>query len=143
MAYVLGGEAHGETWIEARGIKHRIRFSVNQIRQEPIIDHTPTSSKVTTGTRITVFWPAKATVEYKDEDDYTQYGEATFETDAVKDLLSEYIWINPHLTLLFRADGKPFLSMRPLIPTGANTGPATPPRHTGTRWSRSSAMPAH
>ena len=111
MAYVLGGEGQGETWIEARGIKHRILFSVNQIRQEPIIGHTTTRSQVTTGTRITVFWPAKATVEYKeDEDDrYTQTGEATFQTDVIKDLLSEYIWVNPHLTLLFRADGKTVL----------------------------------
>jgi hypothetical protein len=112
MAYVLGGEAHGETSIEARGIKHRIRFSVNQIRQEPIIVHTPTSSKVTTGTRVTIFWPAKATVEYQDEDDnyiYTQKAEATFTPDVIKDLLSEYIWVNPHLTLLFRVDGKTVL----------------------------------
>ena len=109
MAYVLGGEGQGETWIEAQGLKHRIQFSVNQIRQEPIIGHTTTRSRVTTGTRITVFWPAKATVEYQDEDDYTQEGEATFQTDAIKDLLSEYIWVNPHLTLLFRADGKTVL----------------------------------
>ncbi len=109
MAYVLGGEGKGETWIEARGVKHRIQFSVNQIKQEPIVDHTPTRSKVTTGTRITVFWPAKATVEYQDEDDDTRVGEATFQPDVIKDLLSEFIWVNPHLTLLFRADGKTLL----------------------------------
>jgi len=89
MAYLLGGEGKGETWIEARGIKHRILFSVNQIKQEPIIGHTTTRSKVTTGTRITVFWPAKATVEYQDEDDYTREGEATFQTDAIKDDLAK------------------------------------------------------
>jgi hypothetical protein len=112
MAYVLGGEGNGETWIEAHGIKHRIRFSINQIRQEPIIDHTTPCSRVTTGTRITVFWPAKATVKYKDEDDkyiYTREAEATFQTDVIKDLLSKYIWVNPHLTLLFRVDGKTIL----------------------------------
>jgi hypothetical protein len=109
MAYVLGGEGQGETWIEARGHKHRILFSVNQIKQEPIIGHTTTRSKVTTGTRITVFWPAKATVEYQDEDDDTQIGEATFQTDLIKDLLSEFIWVNPHLTLLFRVDCKTVL----------------------------------
>ncbi len=37
MAYVLGGKGKGETWIEARGVRHRILFSVNQIRQEPIV----------------------------------------------------------------------------------------------------------
>jgi hypothetical protein len=109
MAYVLGGEGKGETWIEARGLKHRILFSVNQIRQEPIVKNTPTRSRVTAGTRITVFWPAEATVTYQDEDDDTQYGEATFQTDVIKDLLSKYIWVNPHLTLLFRVDGKTVL----------------------------------
>ena len=109
MAYVLGGEGKGETWIEARGVKHRILFSVNQIRQEPIIGHTTTCSSVTTGTRITVFWPAKATVEYQDEDGDANVGEATFQTDVIKDLLSEFIWVNPHLTLLFRVDGKTVL----------------------------------
>jgi hypothetical protein len=109
MAYVLGDENKGETWIEARSVKHRILFSVNQIKQEPIIGHTTTRSKVTTGTRITMFWPAKATVEYQDEDDDTQEGEATFQTDVIKDLLSEFIWVNPHLTLLFRADTKTIL----------------------------------
>ena len=57
MAYVLGGEGKGETWIEARGVKHRILFSVNQIKQEPIVENIQTRSRVTTGTRITMFWP--------------------------------------------------------------------------------------
>ena len=109
MAYVLGGENKGETWIEARGVKHRILFSVNQIKQEPVVKRTPAPSRVTTGTRITVFWPAKATVEYQNEYDRTREAEATFETDVIKDLLSEFIWVNPHLTLLFRADGKTVL----------------------------------
>ena len=43
MAYVLGGKVKGETWIEARGRKHRIMFTVNQIKQEPIVEqhHEP------------------------------------------------------------------------------------------------------
>ena len=65
MAYVLGGKGKGETWIEARGLKHRILFIVNQIKQEPIVKNIQSRSRVTTGTRITVFWPAKATVEYQ------------------------------------------------------------------------------
>ena len=57
MAYVLGGKSKGETWIEARGLKHRIQFSVNQIKQEPIVKNIKSRSRVKTGTRITVFWP--------------------------------------------------------------------------------------
>ena len=94
MAYVLGGKVMGETWIEAHGLKHRIRFAVNQIKQEPIVDHTTTGSKVTTGTRITVFWPV--------------VDESQFDTNVIKDLLSKFIWVNPHLSMTFRIDGKTF-----------------------------------
>jgi hypothetical protein len=109
MAYVLDGKIAGETWIEAQGVKHRIQFSVNQIKQEPIIGHTTTSSKITTGTRVTVLWPAKATVEYQNEYGNTRETEATFQTDVIKDLLSEFIWVNPHLSLQFTVNGKTIL----------------------------------
>jgi Histidine kinase-, DNA gyrase B-, and HSP90-like ATPase len=93
MAYVLGGKITGETWIEARGVKHRILFTVNQIKQEPIVDNIQSRSRVTTGARITVFWP----------------DEAEIDPDDIKGLLSEFIWVNPHLTLVFRVDGKTYL----------------------------------
>jgi DNA gyrase/topoisomerase IV subunit B len=92
MAYVLGGKIKGETWIETRGVKHRILFSVNQIKQEPIVNNIRTRSRVTTGTRITVFWP----------DSY----EAKIVPDEIRDLLKQFIWVNPHLTLQFIVDRK-------------------------------------
>jgi DNA topoisomerase VI subunit B len=92
MAYVLGDQAKGETWIEARGVKHRIVFSVNQIKQQPIVNDIQVSSRVTSGTRVTVFWP--------DTD------EALTDTDEMRELLNQFIWVNPHLTLRFVADGK-------------------------------------
>jgi hypothetical protein len=58
-----GGKGKGETWIEARGVRHRILFSVNQIRQEPIVQDIRTPSKVTTGTCVTVFWPKDASID--------------------------------------------------------------------------------
>jgi DNA topoisomerase VI subunit B len=92
MAYVLGGNTKGETWIEARGRKHRILFTVNQIKQEPIVHNIRSRSRVTTGTRVTVFWP--------DND------EAKIDCDEIKDLLTQFIWVNPHLTLQFTVNGK-------------------------------------
>jgi hypothetical protein len=93
MAYVLGGTINkGETWIEARGQKHQIRFTINQIKQEPIVNNTRTRSPVTTGTRVTVFWP--------------DIDEARIDADEIKNLLTEFIWVNPHLTLRFTVDGK-------------------------------------
>src|SRR5215472_9066008 len=54
MAYVLGGKVRGETWIEARGVKHRILFTVNAIKQEPLVKNIRTHSRIRTGTRVTV-----------------------------------------------------------------------------------------
>jgi DNA topoisomerase VI subunit B len=93
MAYVLGGEGRGETWIEARGAKHRILFTVNQIKQEPIVKDIVTPSRVTTGTRVTIFWPANEAID----------------PDLIKGLLSEAVWVNPHLSLVFRVDDKTLL----------------------------------
>jgi hypothetical protein len=90
MSYVLGGKIKGETWIETRGVKHRILFTVNQIKQEPVVKNFRTRSSVKTGTRITVFWPAETVVD----------------VDEISVLLRQYIWVNPHLTLRFTVDGK-------------------------------------
>ena len=54
-----------------------------------------------------MFWPAKATVEY--QMNTTSREASHVQTDVIKDLLSEFIWVNPHLTLLFRVDGKTLL----------------------------------
>ena len=53
MSYVVGGKVTSETWIEAHGIGHRLIFSVNQIKQEPIVKNNRCRSRVKTGTRIT------------------------------------------------------------------------------------------
>jgi Histidine kinase-, DNA gyrase B-, and HSP90-like ATPase len=102
MAYVLGGKGKGETWIEARGRKHRIEFSVNQIKQEPIVKNIKSRSRVTTGTRVTVFWP--------DND------EAEIDPDEIKDLLVQFIWVNPHLGMQFTVGGKTLIRCRATNP---------------------------
>jgi DNA topoisomerase VI subunit B len=59
MAFALDGTT-GETVIESSGIGHRITFRVDQVRQEPKIEHVQGPSFVKTGTRITVRWPVSA-----------------------------------------------------------------------------------
>ena len=93
MPYVLGGEGKGETWIEARGVRHRILFSVNQIKQEPIVQDMRTPSKITTGTRVTVFWPKDNGIDAAE----------------IADLLTQFVWCNPHLTLVLAKNGKTLL----------------------------------
>jgi hypothetical protein len=104
MAYVLGGKVRGETWIEARGIKHRILFTVNQIKQEPIVNDLQSRSRIRTGTRVTVFWPSK--IEADDDYAWRDNDPTEIDHDAISELLREFIWVNPHLTLRFTVDGK-------------------------------------
>jgi DNA topoisomerase VI subunit B len=95
MAYVLGGKGKGETWIEARGTKHRIVFDVNRVRQEPVVKDIRSPSRVSAGTRVTVFWPSESAC----------YGPAD-RVGAIGELLRQFVWVNPHLTLKFTVDGK-------------------------------------
>jgi Histidine kinase-, DNA gyrase B-, and HSP90-like ATPase len=104
MGYVLGGKVRGETWIEARGVKHRIPFTVNPIRQEPIVKDIRTRSRIRTGTRVTVFWPSK--IEADDDYAWRDNDPTEIDHDAISELLREFIWVNPHLTLRFTVDGK-------------------------------------
>jgi hypothetical protein len=61
MGYVLqskaGAPLESTTLVEARGTAHTIRFSVDRIRMEPMVEHTKAPSDVRTGTRVTVLWP--------------------------------------------------------------------------------------
>ena len=107
MAYMLGGKIKSETWIEARGVKHRILFDVNQIRQEPIVKDIRTGSRIRSGTRVTVFWPSK--IEDADEYAWCDNDPVKIDRDAIAELLRQFIWVNPHLTLRFAVDGKAVL----------------------------------
>jgi DNA topoisomerase VI subunit B len=92
MAFLVGGKVRGETWIEARGVKHRILFTVNQIKKEPIVNNLRSRSQIKTGTRVTIFWP-------------DCFG-ARVHTNEIAGLLTQFVWVNPHLTLRFVGDGK-------------------------------------
>jgi DNA topoisomerase VI subunit B len=94
MEYLLGrGEdACGKTLVEARGIAHRIEFSVDHIRQEPKIIRATESSSVVIGTKITVKLPKV---------DYGHYKSDIIEgcRERFLELAESCAWINPHLSL--------------------------------------------
>jgi hypothetical protein len=104
MGYVLGGKVKGETLIESRGVKHRILFTVNQIKQEPVVKDIRTRSRITSGTRVTVFWPSG--IEGGDDYAWRDNDPAEVDPDAISELLREFIWVNPHLKLRFTVDAK-------------------------------------
>jgi hypothetical protein len=101
MGYVIdghyGADAVGETLVEARGVAHRIRFSVDHIRQEPEIEHTTAPSDVIRGTRVTVELRG-----YVSTDDSVA-GEHRRQRFLA--LAESYAWLNPHLTLRLTWNG--------------------------------------
>jgi DNA topoisomerase VI subunit B len=92
MAFALDGES-GETVIEARGVLHRIVFSIDRIRREPKITHTREASLVKTGTRITVMWPDSAFAQ-----------SSMMPRHAFLQIAEDFTWVNPHLPLLLGWD---------------------------------------
>ena len=56
MPHVLDGKK-GQVEIEAKGERHVIGFTANDIRQEPVISHDPEPTERTIGTLFRVRWP--------------------------------------------------------------------------------------
>ena len=72
---------------DSRGVRHRIEFRVDAIRQEPVIEHETSTSDVENGTKIRVRWPDSACSNLRD-------AKARF-----LQIADDYTWINPHLSL--------------------------------------------
>ena len=103
MNYVMdtrGDDACGKTVIEAHGIEHTIAFSVDHIKKEPKISHTTKPSTVVKGTRITVTLPKIRQGE--------NYIIDTIDENEIRfmNLAESYAWLNPHLTLKVKWNGK-------------------------------------
>jgi DNA topoisomerase VI subunit B len=113
MPFVLDGTV-GETIIEARGVRHQIRFTVDGIRQEPRIDHTKETSNVTIGTTITIRWPEKTCLLL----------------DHVKSrflqIADDYAWLNPHLMISVDWEGHHQSSVKATNPQWTKWLPSDP-----------------
>jgi DNA topoisomerase VI subunit B len=119
MGYVLddrGEEAVSETVVEAHGIAHRIKFSVDHVRQEPQIEHATKSSRVVQGTRITVNLPDPDDWEYRIKERNQKFLE----------LAEAFVWLNPHLTLRVTWNGVVKIDAKPSNPTWAKWSPSWP-----------------
>ncbi len=86
MPFVLDGE-RGRVDITANAVRHRIIFSVDVIRQEPVITHKTQEVKEKEGTEIQVHWPDLASSLLHD-------AKARF-----LQIADDYTWLNPHMTL--------------------------------------------
>jgi DNA topoisomerase VI subunit B len=59
MPFCLDGSM-GRVRIDANGVSHLIGFSVDHLRQEPVITHEIVRMATAASTMITVFWPDSA-----------------------------------------------------------------------------------
>ena len=142
IPFVLDGE-RGQVTIEAAGVKHRIAIQVDEIRQEPVIDYRTGPSRRKTGTRVLVHWPAdsacseprrRAQFLQNDEGDHEEAADP--DTDSACSLegskrrflqiSSDFTWLNPHLDLVLRWDGKKVLDVRPTDPEWSKWRPSHP-----------------
>jgi DNA topoisomerase VI subunit B len=86
MPFVLDGAA-GHVEIRAHGLCHRIAFTVDALRQTPVIDHRCEPCDVRNGTSITVAWPESAgSILVGAKQRFLQIADG-------------YTWLNPHLAL--------------------------------------------
>ena len=94
MPFVLDGAA-GCVGIISRGIRHKITFKIDQIRQEPVIDQArqEVTRPVRNGSSITVTWPVSACSALEHE------------RWRILQLASAYGFINPHLRLTIAGAG--------------------------------------
>jgi DNA topoisomerase VI subunit B len=127
MAYVLnerhGEEASGETIIEAHGLAHHIKFSVDHIRQEPRIEHTTKPSSIVRGTRITV------DLRELQSGQYQYFIEQRLQ--RFLELAESYAWLNPHLSLRVSWNGEVKINVKASNPGWCKWLPSWP---TSAHW---------
>lgn len=114
MPFVLDG-SEGTVIVEACGIRHQIKMSVDPIRQEPVIDHQKAESR-RKGTSITVVWPKGLSACDEDEvvlvsaglsrggrEVYREAADSACLLEASEarflQIASDFTWLNPHLAL--------------------------------------------
>jgi DNA topoisomerase VI subunit B len=93
MPFALDGE-EGATIIEARGVRHSIKFSVDRIRQVPKLEHVTEASDVKNGTSVTIRWPQSAC------------SDLVSAKPRFLQITEDYAWLNPHLSVAMDWDGE-------------------------------------
>lgn len=110
--FVKAADPAGVTIIESRGVRHRIKFKVDHINNQPKIVHTTAPSPVTVGARITIKWPAKEILGYA--------------AAGFRRLVESFVWFNPHLTLRGVWFGQEFVNVKASNPDWEKWRPRDP-----------------
>ncbi|MCH7510808.1 MAG: hypothetical protein IIB19_00415 [Chloroflexi bacterium] len=102
----------------ANGARHRIEFTVDPIRQEPVIKHDVEPANRKNGTEIRMKWPDSACSILTDA------------KDRFLQIADDYTWLNPHLRLVTDWFGDQ-RTIEPTDPAWAKWGPSDP---TSAHW---------
>jgi DNA topoisomerase VI subunit B len=86
MPFVLDG-GQGRITVKARGLRHKITVTVDQVHQRPDVKHHATPSAIQTGTVVRIHWPHSASPILEE-------AERRF-----LQLADDYTFLNPHLSL--------------------------------------------
>jgi DNA topoisomerase VI subunit B len=100
MPFVLDGNT-GQLALTAQGIRHDVRFRIDQIRQTPVLDCQTQTVPRSPGTQIRVGWPVDPTAPENDEND-DEDSASKILLDAKERSLQmgrAFSFLNPHLTL--------------------------------------------
>ena len=87
MPFVLDGN-QGVVEVAASGARHRIEFTVDPIRQVPVIKHDVAQADRKNGTSICMKWPDSACSILTDA------------KDRFLQIADDYAWLNPHLSMM-------------------------------------------
>jgi DNA topoisomerase VI subunit B len=114
MPFVLSGDAaRGEATITAKGLRHQIAVSVDQLRQKPVVTHSR-SELVRNGTSVHVEWPDSACSLLADaEPRFLQMAE-------------DFAFLNPHLALTVKWMAKDAIRFEPTQPDWKKWRPSDP-----------------
>ncbi len=117
MPFVLDGD-QGVIEVDTGGTRHRIEFTVDPIRQQPVIEHNVTSADRKNGTEICMKWPDSACSILSDS------------KDRFLQIADDYAWLNPHLRLAIDWFGEQH-TIKATNPTWQKWGPSDP---TSAHW---------
>jgi hypothetical protein len=118
MPFCLDGSV-GRVRIDADGLSHRIGFSVDQLRQEPVIALDVARTPTPAGTTVTVFWPDSAcSILVAAKSRFVQ-------------IASDFAWLNPHARITLFWDGEIKVEAQPSDPTWKRWTPSLP---TSAHW---------
>jgi hypothetical protein len=105
MPFALHGSS-GTTVVEARDERHMITFRVDQLRQEPVIDHQPIPLvPYKKGTSVRIGWPESACSILADA------------KSRFLQIADDFGWLNPHLRMRVEWDGELLVDCEPSAPS--------------------------